>query len=75
MYLVLFVSMGQYDSLVKRKRECLSHLINLEAVQLPCVRNDSERLQLSVEQYEQNAQADCSLHTQTRGVSGVQDNI
>ena len=55
--------------------ESLHHLINLEAAQFSCVRNDSERLRLIVERYEQRAQADRSLLTPTRGVRSVQDNI
>ena len=59
----------------EKEGECLHHLINLEAVQLSCFRNDSERLRLIVERHEQRAQADRCLLTPTRGVRGVQDNI
>ena len=55
--------------------ESLHHLKNLEAAQLSCVRNDSERLRLIVEHHEQRAQADRSLLTPKRGVRSVQDNI
>ena len=60
MYLVLLMSMWQWDSLVKRKEKSLHHKTKLEAAQLSCVRNDTERLWLIVEQHEQQAQADCS---------------
>ena len=59
----------------KEEGQSLHHLINLEIAQLSCVRNDSERLQLIVEQHEQCVQAGCSLLTPTRGVRGVQGNI
>ena len=55
-----------------KEGEHLHHLIKLEAAQFSCVRNDSERLQLIVEQHEQHGQADRSLLTPTRGVRGVQ---
>ena len=59
----------------EEERESLHHLINLEEAQLSCVRNDSERLQLIVEQHEQHAQANRSLLTTARGVRSVQGNI
>ena len=55
MYLVLLMSMWQWDSLVKRKEKSLHHKTKLEAAQLSCVRNDTERLWLIVEQHEQQA--------------------
>ena len=58
-----------------KEGEHLHHLIKLEAAQFSCVRNDSERLQLIVEQHEQHGQADRSLLTLTRGVRGVQKKI
>ena len=57
------------------EEEYLHHLIKLEAAQFSFVRNDSERLQLIVEQHEQHGQADRSLLTPTRGVRGVQKKI
>ena len=59
----------------EEEEESLHHLINMEAAQLSCVRNDSERLRLIVERHDQRAQADCSLLTPTRGVRSVQVNI